>query len=491
MEGILKSHTPVSETRNQRLLLLTELRGRSHKEQIAFEFVIRSDAMSKGMSNFVCLWPVLRDAYFGASSHRCGGAIGCIILSFFSLVLPNAMAQKAETEETRYQELLERNRYYIFERFVKDFPASGHVKEVEKRMARYKKVYYSKDTFLPFSELRKKYEMPEEVTYGTLEENCKTVIDKYGQSMLKGKWYVESLEFDIPHALERGLIIRGGIRIPKGATMVYQFQKNRESATENAGGVVVSIPDSMVRVEGGTFDMGGESSSSHGDPNPTHAVSVSSFYIDQHEVTIFSFKRFVDATKYKTDAEKRGYVYVGLANQPIKRWKVNWRYTANCQLAKGSELNHPVLFVSWNDAVAYARWAGKRLPTSAEWEYAARGGARSNGTKFSGSNGLDQVAWNDPESYATREVMSLKCNELGIYDMSGNVEEWCSDWSSDDFDWSAPTVNPKGPLKGKLKVVRGGSWSSGGGNCAVYCPGWNYPDSGKNDTGFRCVRDVK
>lgn len=157
---------------------------------------------------------------------------------------------------------------------------------------------------------------------------------------------------------------------------------------------------------------------------------------------------------------------------------------------KGSNL--PVERVSWEDCQAFItklnQLTGKtfRLPTEAEWEYAARGGAKSRGYKYSGSNNIDDVAWYDDNSDdETHPVKTKAPNELGLYDMSGNVFEWCNDWYG-DYSRSAQT-NPTGPNTGSFRVYRGGSWVSGAGSCRVSFRNYDYPGYRFNLLGFRLV----
>ena len=191
----------------------------------------------------------------------------------------------------------------------------------------------------------------------------------------------------------------------------------------------------MVYVSGGTFNMGSSDSDAYSDEKTVHSVSVSSFYIGKTEVTQALWKAV-------------------MGNNPSN--------------FKGDNL--PVEEVSWNDCQEFIRKlnsaTGKtfRLPTEAEWEFAARGGNSSRGYKYSGSNTIDNVAWYDGNSSnKTHAVGTKQANELGLYDMSGNVYEWCSDWYG-NYSSSSKT-NPKGPSSGSYRVLRGGSW----GNVARFC----------------------
>jgi formylglycine-generating enzyme required for sulfatase activity len=222
----------------------------------------------------------------------------------------------------------------------------------------------------------------------------------------------------------------------------------------------VSVAISMVFVQGGTFTMGCTSeqgSDCYDDENPAHRVTVSSFNIGKYEVTQAQWKAVMGSnpSNFKGD------------NLPVER-------------------------VSWNEVQEFIRKlnakTGKkyRLPTEAEWEYAARGGNKSKGYKYSGSSNINDVAWFDGNSGSTRHTVGTKLpNELGIYDMSGNVYEWCSDWKG-DYSASAQQ-DPTGVSSGSNRVNRGGSWCSGAQFCRVayrysYSPGYS-----SNNLGFRLV----
>ncbi|MCB9305341.1 MAG: formylglycine-generating enzyme family protein [Lewinellaceae bacterium] len=250
----------------------------------------------------------------------------------------------------------------------------------------------------------------------------------------------------------------------------------------------------MVRIPGGTFQMGSNDGESH--EKPVHSVTVSDFYLSKYEVTLAEFKAFVDATGYRTDAEK-----AGVSGVYIEGWKdqngVNWKYDTRGNLRPSGEYNHPVIHVSWNDAVAYCDWLSKktgqayRLPTEAEWEYAAGGGsnARTKWSSTSDENNLTRYAnlgGNEDGYLTTAPVGSLQPNTLGLYDMSGNVLEWCSDWYGTYS--SGSYTNPTGPASGSLHVLRGGSWVNAARYARVAVRESDRPDFRLFLVGFRLAR---
>jgi len=202
---------------------------------------------------------------------------------------------------------------------------------------------------------------------------------------------------------------------------------------------------------------------------PVHMVKLDAFYIDIYEVTIGQFKEFVNQTRYN-----------------FNRWNDVADFSATDV--------HPIVYVTWADAEAYAKWAGKRLPTEAEWEYAARGGLTSKrypwGDELSRNNAnYEGVEGNDQWDRETAPVGSFLPNGYRVYDMAGNVWEWCADWYSKDYYSQSSTQNPKGPKAGQYRVLRGGSWSDHEYGLRVAYRYEYEPKTGHYLGGFRCVSD--
>lgn len=243
------------------------------------------------------------------------------------------------------------------------------------------------------------------------------------------------------------------------------------------------------------------------DERPAHRVTLSPFYLDATEVTNAAFARFVAATGYKTDAEKQGAAWV--FKESFKDWEsvdgADWRHPLGPDSTIDDKTDHPVVNVSWHDAAAFAKWAGKRLPTEAEWEYAARGGRK--GEFFPWGNELKpngqplanfwQGVW--PEKnlledkfYYTAPVSSFTPNGFGLSDMIGNVWEWTADWYAADYYQHSPAKDPQGPQTGEMRVARGGSWFCAENYCGAYRVGFRGQspvDAGFNNVGFRCAKD--
>jgi formylglycine-generating enzyme required for sulfatase activity len=202
----------------------------------------------------------------------------------------------------------------------------------------------------------------------------------------------------------------------------------------------------MVLVPAGEFAMGSDEGEE--DEKPVHRVYLDAFYMDKHEVTVGQYAKFLEAT----------------GREAPPRWGI---------MNESRHQKRPVVNVNWSDADAYCRWAGKRLPTEAEWEKAARGTDRriypwgndrpSKSRAYYHSSFFSKTEWNDHAALGIVGLLEDGKSPYGIYDMAGNVWEWTNDWYDNNYYKTSPTKNPNGPDRsdGKLKVVRGGSWVSG------------------------------
>lgn len=296
----------------------------------------------------------------------------------------------------------------------------------------------------------------------------------------------------------------------------------------------------MAFIKGGTFTMGSEDGAT--DEKPLHEVTVKSFFMDKTEVTNEQFAEFVKATNYVTLAERpltakelpgllpefEGKT-VSLCYRPPKgavnlrdalQWwapviGANWRHPDGPETDIIGKEKHPVVHVCWDDAQAYCKWAGKRLPTEAEWEFAARGGLEKAryiwGNEFSPNGKWMTNTWQGkfPHENTGEDGFkglapagSFQANGYGLFDMAGNVWEWCSDWYLPDYYAKSPKDNPPGPTTsfdpdepGVMKhTTRGGSWMCSDSYCRGYRPSARMktsPDTGLANTGFRCVKDVE
>jgi formylglycine-generating enzyme len=286
----------------------------------------------------------------------------------------------------------------------------------------------------------------------------------------------------------------------------------------------------MVRIPGGTFRMG--SDQHYPEEAPAHRVTVDGFWIDRTPVTNRQFKAFVKATGHKTFAEippdPKDYpgalphmLYAGslvfvppphVAN--LRDWSQWWQFMkgADWRHPHGPKSNinvldnHPVVHVSYADALAYARWVGKDLPTEAEWEFAARGGLAQHHfpwgdalepggehrmNVFQGSFPAENEA---ADGYAgTAPVGAFPPNGYGLFNVTGNVWEWCQDWFSPSYYDVSPRRDPRGPAQGTHRVMRGGSYLCHRSYCARYrvdARSANTPDTSTGNLGFRCARHV-
>ncbi|WP_441613577.1 MULTISPECIES: formylglycine-generating enzyme family protein [unclassified Cupriavidus] len=345
-----------------------------------------------------------------------------------------------------------------------------------------------------------------------------------------------------------------------GGLAWWQARTHAPGAVVARPGDGVSGPRGMVHIPGGEFLMGSDSKMAQDNEKPAHKVRVHGFWMDQHHVTNAEFRKFVAATGYVTTAEKTpewdtlkvqlppgtprppasamvpgGMVFVGTSRpvplQDYSRW---WRYVAGADWrhpgGPGTSIDgkddHPVVQVSYEDAQAYARWAGKRLPTEAEWEFAARGGLAQAtyawGEKFAPDGKQMANAWQGQQAQpfpvvspkaggapGTSPVGTFPANGYGLHDMTGNAWQWVTDWyRPDQFQREAALgrliENPAGPVaswdpgepgvpvNAPKRVTRGGSFLCNEDYCLSYRPSARRgtdPDSGMSHLGFRLVMD--
>jgi formylglycine-generating enzyme len=290
-------------------------------------------------------------------------------------------------------------------------------------------------------------------------------------------------------------------------------------------------PAGMVWIPGGTFWMGQEGEQ-FVDAQPVHKVYVDGFWMDKTEVTNRQFRAFVAATGYVTLAELKpinhepfSFVFTPPDNpvQPGKAnamtwWKAvpgaDWRHPEGPSSNLTGREDHPVVHVAYDDALAYCKWALKRLPTEAEWEFAARGGLDRQrfcwGNEQNPAGKFLANTWQGSfphrntcqDGFAgTAPAASFPPNGFGLFDMAGNVWEWCADWYHPAYYRFSPQRNPLGPLASfdpnepdvPKRVQRGGSFLCADDYCTRYLPGARgkgEPDSAANHIGFRCVRSV-
>jgi len=306
----------------------------------------------------------------------------------------------------------------------------------------------------------------------------------------------------------------------------------------------------MVKIPGGDFQMGAADKEGRADEYPQHAVHVDGFYMDATEVTNAQFKEFVKATGYVTTAERTPdweelkkqlppgtpkpadslLVAASLVFTPpakdvalndVSQWwqwvkGADWKHPQGPSSSIKGKEHYPVVQVSWDDAMAYAKWAGKRLPTEAEWEWAARAGLTNQPYTW-GNEAVEkgqpkaniwQGHFPDRNTVAdgfarVAPVRSFAANAYGLYDIAGNVWEWCADWYRSDYYAQAGAkklVNPAGPSASHdpeepsvpKRVVRGGSFLCHASYCASYRVSARMktsPDTGLEHTGFRCVKN--
>jgi formylglycine-generating enzyme required for sulfatase activity len=341
----------------------------------------------------------------------------------------------------------------------------------------------------------------------------------------------------------RRALLLGGAGLGAFGASFFLARLRRQAAPQG------QAPPGMVWVSGGEFTMGTDSETGWPEEKPAHRARVDGFWIDEHEVTNAQFRAFVAATRYVTTAErvprlddvmaqlppgspmppKENLVPGSLVFTPptgrvdltdFSQWwawspGADWRHPSGPASSIAGNDDHPVVQVSWDDAVAYSQWAGKRLPTEAEWEFAARGGLDGRhyvwGDEPPSDRRIRANIWQGefPQENraldgfaATAPVKSFPPNGYGLYDMAGNVWEWCADWYQADLYRARAgrgvIVNPHGPERSSdrarpfmpMRVQRGGSFLCNDSYCARYRPSARHgcsPDTGMSHVGFRCV----
>ncbi|PAV31178.1 serine/threonine protein phosphatase [Virgibacillus profundi] len=302
-------------------------------------------------------------------------------------------------------------------------------------------------------------------------------------------------------------------------------QPPKPSSQKITKGSLVSR-EGMAYIPGGTFLMG--TNDKEGFPadgeGPIRNVTVDPFYMDVHTVTNAEFAAFIEDTEYKTEAEQYGWSFVFyqfISESTAKKvsqkvqstpwwWVVEgayWKYPEGADSSIENRMDHPVIHISWNDARSYCQWAGKRLPTEAEWEFAARGGLEQKtypwGNELTLAGEHQCNIWQgkfpktntEEDGYAgTAPAKSFAPNGFGLYNVSGNVWEWCFDWFVKNIHKRGGKENPKGPENGTNRVMRGGSYLCHHSYCNRYrvaARSSNTPDSSTGNLGFRCAADVE
>lgn len=253
----------------------------------------------------------------------------------------------------------------------------------------------------------------------------------------------------------------------------------------------------MAYIPGGKFVMG-TTESDHTEVAPPHKVEVSAFYMDIYEVTNEQFAEFLSAMKMEETPGGKRWRWIVLrsdleASERKEFWPTEIELENGVYKAFEGYERHPVISVSWEAATEYCKWVGKRLPTEAEWEFAARGGLEEK--KYPWGDALPnekavvyQREWrNNADPQPTAKVGSLYPNAYGLYDMSGNVWEWCSDWFEPSYYFDSAPVNPQGPASGFVKTLRGGSWFNPSEVLKVSSRNFDYPMALIETVGFRCV----
>lgn len=244
------------------------------------------------------------------------------------------------------------------------------------------------------------------------------------------------------------------------------------AAVEAPGG---SSAEGMVLIPAGEFQMGRAELNEDDakgmrplilrDDRPYHAVFLDSYWMDAKEATHADYAKFVKAT----------------GHTPPRHWLQG-------EMPQ-ERASHPIYNVDWYDATAYCEWQGKRLPTEAEWERAARGGLEGKDYPW-GDDGVEPETARYNTPLGPGPVGDFEANGLGLYDMAGSVSEWCFDWFERTYYERSPAKNPRGPEEGLYRIIRGGAWSDAPNRLTVFFRNWVRPDQKSANIGFRCVKDA-
>jgi formylglycine-generating enzyme required for sulfatase activity/tRNA A-37 threonylcarbamoyl transferase component Bud32 len=324
--------------------------------------------------------------------------------------------------------------------------------------------------------------------------NAPTLDPHAGKVQFRGSWVSPD---EMEATLKREAESRAEAKLKEEHEAKPKAEQKPEQNTATTASKDIQNPKDgyeLVYIPAGEFMMGSPDKEGDSNEHPRHKVYLDGYYIGKYEVTNAQFKRFIDSTGYVTDAERKGEGY-GLMSKDGSElgWVegLDWRSPRYPGDSIDKMMDYPVTQISWNDAKAYADWAGLRLPTEAQWEKAARGGtntrywwvggASHDYANCYGTGGKDQ--WDK-----TCPVGSFPANGYGLYDTAGNVCEWCSDWYGKAYYGKNYVRNPKGPSQAESRVVRGGSWLNSPASMRSACRIKRTPGYSSVDIGFRCAR---
>ena len=359
------------------------------------------------------------------------------------------LSTRADEDEAAWRKAVALDTVAVYDDYLDAFPNGHHAEEAEARM----------------EELE---QQDEEAWKQAVSSKSVVGYRRYIRNSPRGK-YVREARRRIQELKERAdpepeIPLKADVLAPKPAVKENLIKK------------MPSALKDMVFVEGGSFEMG--------EGSDAHKVAVSSFYMGTYPVTFDEYDDFCEATK-RDKPKDEGW---GRGKRPVIN--LSWYDAVEyCNWRSRKEGREEVYTINGKDITPNWKANGYRLPTEAEWEYAARGGQQSRGYEYAGSNKLDEVGWYSNNSNSqTHPVGEKKSNELGLYDMSGNVWEWCWDWYDKDYySQSKGSQDPRGPASGSSRVVRGGSWRDNAPYCrtalrSTYGPGIRY-----HSRGFRLV----